>query len=378
MIEGIEKELIDYQAIDAEPWEIYKKEMIKKYQELSGKTLSEASPETIIFNTISYMLALRDEKHNDDIKQNYLRFARELRLDLKGELYGSRGERLGEQAARATVRFYISDIQVTNILIPKGTRLQYNNLYFSTIEELEIQKGKLSVEGIVESNITGTEANGIPVGQLKTLVDVFPHFKEVENITATSGGSDVESDENYRGRLREVPESFSTAGPDGAYIFWAKTAHQNIIDVAVSTPAPTEVNIYLWTSEGKATEEMKNLVFEVVNDRKIRPLTDKVTIEDPTIKEYDLSFEWYLNKDDESLKDTIEANVLAELEDFINWQKSKMGRDLNPDELVKKVKLAGVKRIKNLSIDFTELGYNEIAVISYNPENIEYKGSEAE
>ena len=69
---------------------------------------------------------------------------------------------------------------------------------------------------------------------------------------------------------------------------------------------------------------------------------------------------------------------MAELEDFINWQKSKMGRDLNPDELVKKVKLAGVKRIKNLSINFTELGYNEIAVISYNPENIVYKGSEAE
>ena len=378
MIEDIEKELIDYQAIDAEPWEEYKKEMINKYQELSGKTLTEASPETLIFNTMSYILALRDEKHNDDIKQNYLRFARELRLDLKGELYGTRGERLGEQAARAIVRFYISETQTTNIPIPKNTRLQYNNLYFSTIEELEIPNGKLFVEGIVECNTVGTEANGIPIGQLKTVVDVFPHFKEAENITATSGGSDIESDENYRERLREVPESFSTAGPDGAYIFWAKTAHQNIIDVAVSTPAPTEVNIYLWTSEGKATEEMKDLVFEVVNDRKIRPLTDKVTIEDPTIKEYDLSFEWYLNKDDESLKDTVETNVLAELEDFINWQKSKMGRDLNPDELIKKIKLAGVKRIANLSINFEELGYNEVAVISYNPENIIYKGSEAE
>ncbi len=378
MIEDIEKELIDYQAIDAEPWEEYKKEMINKYQELSGKTLTEASPETLIFNTMSYILALRDEKHNDDIKQNYLRFARELRLDLKGELYGTRGERLGEQAARAIVRFYISETQTTNIPIPKNTRLQYNNLYFSTIEELEIPNGKLFVEGIVECNTVGTEANGIPIGQLKTVVDVFPHFKEAENITATSGGSDIESDENYRERLREVPESFSTAGPDGAYIFWAKTAHQNIIDVAVSTPAPTEVNIYLWTSEGKATEELKDLVFEVVNDRKIRPLTDKVTIEDPTIKEYDLSFEWYLNKDDESLKDTVETNVLAELEDFINWQKSKMGRDLNPDELIKKIKLAGVKRIANLSINFEELGYNEVAVISYNPENIIYKGSEAE
>ena len=378
MIEDIEKELIDYQAIDAEPWEIYKKEMIKKYQELSGKTLSEASPETIIFNTISYMLALRDEKHNDDIKQNYLRFARELRLDLKGELYGSRGERLGEQAARATVRFYISDIQVTNILIPKGTRLQYNNLYFSTIEELEIQKGKLYVEGIIECNTEGTEANGIPIGQLRTLVDVFPHFDKAENITATNGGSIIESDESYKGRLREVPESFSTAGPDGAYIFWAKTAHQNIIDVAVITPAPTKVDIYLWTSEGKATKEIKDQVEEIVNDRKVRPLTDNVEIKDPTIKEYNLKFDWYLNKEDESLSETIKMNVLNEIEDFISWQKAKMGRDLNPDELIKKVKLAGVKRIANLSINYEKLEFNEIAVINFKAEDINYIGAEEE
>lgn len=378
MIEEIEKILIDYQAIDSEPWEEYKKEMISKYQELSGKTLTESSPETLLFNTVSYMLALRDEKHNDDIKQNYLRFARELRLDLKGELYGSRGERLGEQKAKATVRFYISGTQATSVIVPKNTRLQYNNLYFSTLEELEITKGKLYVDGIVECNVSGTESNGIPIGQLKNVVDIFPHFEKAENITATNGGSIIENDENYRGRLREVPESFSTAGPDGAYIFWAKTAHQNIIDVAVSTPAPTEVDVYLWTSEGKATEEIKNQVNEIVNNRKIRPLTDKVKIKDPVIKERELKFNWYLNKEDEALSETIKNNVFKEIEDFINWQKSKMGRDLNSDELIKKVKLAGVKRLENLSIEFEKLEFNEIAVITYDSENIKYIGAEAE
>ena len=77
----------DYEVIDSDAWEI-KRDMIDKFQELSGRTLTEASPETLIFNTVAYLIGLREEKYNDDIKQNYLRFARDKRLDLKGEFYG--------------------------------------------------------------------------------------------------------------------------------------------------------------------------------------------------------------------------------------------------------------------------------------------------
>ena len=94
----------DYQIIDSDAWEI-KRDMIDKFQELSGRTLTEASPETLIFGTVAYQLALLEEKYNDDIKQNYLRYARNERLDLKGEIYGNRGKRLVEQPAIATFRF---------------------------------------------------------------------------------------------------------------------------------------------------------------------------------------------------------------------------------------------------------------------------------
>jgi len=65
----------DYEVIDSDAWEI-KRDMINKFQELSGRTLTEASPETLIFSTVAYQLALLEEKYNDDIKQNYLRYAR--------------------------------------------------------------------------------------------------------------------------------------------------------------------------------------------------------------------------------------------------------------------------------------------------------------
>ena len=97
----------DYEIIDSDSWEL-KKNMIKKFQELSGRTLTEASPETLIFETVAYLVGLREEKYNDDLKQNYLRYARDERLDLKGEFYGKRGKRLTEQSALATFRFFIS------------------------------------------------------------------------------------------------------------------------------------------------------------------------------------------------------------------------------------------------------------------------------
>ena len=144
-----------YNPIDSNAWEL-KKNMIDKFQELSGRTLTEASPETLIFSTVAYLLALREEKYNDDIKQNYLRFARAERLDLKGEFYGSRGKRLLEEPSSATFRFYISAIQTTDVVIPKGSRIQYNSLYFETNEEYKVLSGNLYIDGIATCSTVGT------------------------------------------------------------------------------------------------------------------------------------------------------------------------------------------------------------------------------
>ena len=47
-----------YEIIDSDAWEM-KKNMIDKFQELSGRTLTESSPETRIFETVAYVMALR-------------------------------------------------------------------------------------------------------------------------------------------------------------------------------------------------------------------------------------------------------------------------------------------------------------------------------
>ena len=351
----------EYEAIDSDAWEI-KRDMINKFQELSGRSLREASPETLIFSTVAYQLALLEEKYNDDIKQNYLRFARDERLDLKGEFYGNRGKRLIEQPAVATFRFYISSIQTTDTVIPKGSRIRYNELYFETDEEYKITKGKLSVDGKATCNTLGIIGNGIPVGQIKDMVDIFPNYAKVENITESNSGTNKEADESYRERIREIPESFTTAGSSGAYAFWTKTASTNIIDVKVHSPSATNVDIYIWTDIGAVSQELKEKVKAVLNEENVRPLTDNVNIKEPNKINYSIDFDYYIDKDNETLVNVIKSNVDKTVQEYVEWQKEKIGKDINPDELIKRLKIAGVKRAVLRSPAFQKLDFNQVAI----------------
>lgn len=351
----------EYEAIDSDAWEI-KRDMIDKFQELSERTLTEASPETLIFGTVAYQLALLEEKYNDDIKQNYLRYARNERLDLKGEIYGNRGKRLVEQPAIATFRFYISSVQATDIVIPKGSRIRYNELYFETNEEYKILKGNLSIDGKATCNKVGTIGNGIPVGQIKDMVNIYPNYSKVENITETNSGTNEEADESYRERIREIPESFTTAGSSGAYIFWTKTASTSIIDVKVHSPSATNVDVYIWTDTGTVSQELKEKVKAVLNEENVRPLTDNVNIKEPNKINYSIDFDYYIDKDNETLVNIIKSNVDKTIQEFISWQKEKIGKDINPDELIKRLKIAGVKRVVLRSPVFQKLNFNQVAI----------------
>ena len=110
-------------------------------------------------------------------------------------------------------------------------------------------------------------------------------LKKVSNLTDTSGGANTESDDSYKKRIALAPSSFSVAGPYEAYKFWALTANQNIIDVAVKERKKKQPKIYntldvevypLIISGQPATVEILGQVLEILSNKKVRPLTDKV------------------------------------------------------------------------------------------------------
>jgi phage-related baseplate assembly protein len=56
------------------------------------------------------------------------------------------------------------------------------------------------------------------------------------------------------------------------------------------------------------------------------------------------------------------------------WQKTKIGRDINPDELVKLVKEAGAKRVVVTSPVFTTIASGEVAKLT--SQTVTYGGLE--
>lgn len=365
----------NYQIIDLDPYEL-KKDMVLKYQELTGKTLTEASPETLIFDTVSYLLGLQGEKQNDETKQNYLRYARGTRLDLYGEMYGSRGLRLSQQYSKTKMRIWISAVQTQDVVVPMGTRIFNGAYYFSTDYEARVLSGDLYVDVTVTCNVAGSGTNGTLAGTITNLVDVFPYYQKCENIEVTSGGAELETDDNYRKRLLMIPESFTNAGSEGAYRFWALSANQTITDVSITTPTPGAVDVYVLTSNLLASQSVKDEVLSVLNDKSIRPLTDKVSVKDPGEVNYSVNLQYYISKDSEGLATSINANVTAEINKYISWQKEVLGRDINPDELIKRLKILGVKRVLITSPVFTPISSQNVAVGQIS--NIQYLGIEAE
>lgn len=348
---------------------------VNKYAELTGIQLVEADPRRIILKSVSYMMALAQEVMNDTAKQNFLRFARNNRLDAKGELYGNRGKRLESEPARTTLQFEISAAQAGEIAIPKGTKVTVNKLIFKTEEEGRIKKGTVSADVQAVCTESGEIGNGFLPGQIDKIVDVFPYYKSVKNITESKGGTTVESDEQYRERLMVVPESFSVAGPAGAYEFWAKSTSPLITNVKAISPNPGCVDVYIWTKYGEPTIELLHQVQDKVNDNEVRPLTDLVQVKVPEKVYYSVEMEYFIEKENELHADEIEKNVKTTVSEWADWQQEKLGRDINTDELIYRLKKIGVKRMNILSPEFKKIEEHEIAILE-GEVNIINKGTE--
>lgn len=97
----------------------------------------------------------------------------------------------------------------------------------------------------------------------------------------------MEDNETYRQRLALAPESWSTAGPVGAYLFWALSASGDVLDVAVYSEdegvalAP-RVRVVILPRDGLTNDEIAALqetVKAALNRARLRPLGDLVTVE---------------------------------------------------------------------------------------------------
>lgn len=338
---------IDDMTID----EIQKK-LVSEYENsitaITGNkyVLPKADKFRIIINSIALILYQNLQCIDRAGKQNTLKYAYGEYLDNKAAETGV--VRKTAKAATVNVKFSLEAARSSSTLIPKGTRASNDSdIYFETQNSEEIAAGNTDIVISCVCTEAGTLGNNIQIGEITTLVDPVAYISEVVNTTISTGGTDEEDDDSLRERVFLAPSSYTTTGSADAYIYHCKLFSNDIADViATSDVGSAVVNIIVLLKNGVIPEEkLITQLQEYLNGDSIKTLTDKVVVAAPSVKKYDINLTYYINKSERSKALLIKKNVEKAIDEYILWQNSKIGRDINPDKLIEKIIAAGAKRI---------------------------------
>ena len=374
-------ELPSVDFLDGADFNFFKNGMIKAFQdkksELTNTTvvLQPADDQSIMLSAAATYMEWIMEHVQAAGEQTMLK-------DTWGEAEENKAAMVGlsrkdATAATTTLRFTLSEARDTVTSIPEGSTVSSTNgeIYFETTEYAEIPIGETSMDVPAECTLTGVIGNGYEAGSINSMTDIIAYVESVANTTTSAGGTDAESDDDLKERIFLAPSSFSVAGPDDAYIYWCKAYNSNIGNVVVDSPSPVVVNIYFVMKDGSLPEEevIKGLS-EFLQDGNIRPLTDKVTVAAPAIQTFDVNVKYYINSSDSSKAVTIQSDVDQAVADYITWQSQVIGRDINPDELVKRMVEAGAKRVEITSPVFTTV--SNLSIPQIGSKTVSYGGVE--
>ena len=352
--------------------------LVERYQEmyerLTGKpgTLARADPMTLLLYATATYLYQQDLRIDYRGKMNLLKYSKGAFLDHVAAI--KRITRNGASAAVVTMRFTLSDIRSSVVTIPEGTRVQAEDIFFETIEYAEIEAGDTSIDILCQCMTEGVEGNGFEPGAIITLVDPIPYVASVINVDTSAGGADVESDDSLRERVYLAPAGFSTAGASDSYIYWAKSFSSAVSDVVVDDPEPGDVVVSFLVNGEVPTPAIIESMYSWLNDKTIRPLTDHLTVQAPDIEYFEVELTYYINSSDYSKVTSIQNAVEQAVDEYIAWQTSAIGRDLNPDELIKRVVAAGAKRVEVVSPVYTPITGQQVSAMT--DKSVTYGGLE--
>lgn len=214
--------------------------LISIYEKITGVSVKPASPEKLFIQFVAAVVIQERGLNNYTGNQNIPSRAEGENLDALAELFYVT-QRPAAQAAVCTERFHISEAQKTAVLVPAGTRVTdaSSTLVWETAEDAYVPIGETHVDVPVRCQTPGIIGNGYAAGQINTAVDLYDYYSGCENITASDDGADRATDEEYYELMRASMDSYSTAGPVGAYVYHAKRVSTKIADVKAVRPSET-------------------------------------------------------------------------------------------------------------------------------------------
>lgn len=268
------------------------------------------------------------------------------------------------RAAAVKVRFTLSEVRKDVIYIPEGTRVTAGDgVYFATDDYAEVAAGESYADVTCTCETAGDIGNNYQPGTIEIIVDPVPYVKSVVNVTKSDGGSGEESEESFRERIFLAPSSYSVAGPADAYEYWVKQYNNAAIeDVKIYEPVEAVVDIRILLQGGALpSETFCSGCLQYLKDNPIIPLTDNNYVLPPDVVGYDLKATYYISRSDINNVKSIQDSIEAAKDTYLNWQRTKIGRDLNPDALIEFVRAAGGKRCVIESPVFTVIPETSVA-----------------
>lgn len=188
---------------------------------------------------------------------------------------------------------------------------------------------------------TGTDLDHIGItyydGEERLLVsagdpDAIPPIEEV-----------WELDDDYRQRLALKPESYSVAGPTGAFRFHALSAHGQVKSVGITSPigGTTAVYVLSRTGNGTPSAEILTAVETRLNAEGIRPLSEEVLVSAAIVVEYSIDIDLYVFPG--ATSETLLAQAQTALEKYTAAYHA-VEADIEPTAVSAAAFTAGVKR----------------------------------
>lgn len=368
--------LPDITFVDTDP-ESIRNTVIAGYEGATKRTLYPGNPERLFLEGLAYLISVLAGQVDYAAKQNLVAYAEGPHLDHLGA--ESDTPRLAMLPSATTLRFSLEKPLDWEVEILGATRVSTadGKVVFMTDAYSVIRPGEGYVDVPATAAESGAAANGLLPGQVNRLVDPLPYINSVANIEQTASGADDEQDKEYRLRIPLAREAYTCAGPGGQYESFTKRVHKDIADAGIYTPVPGTVCVCpIMRGGALPTEEVLAAIRNILSPKHVRPLTDTVIVRAPEKVFYTLDGEWYLDRRDEALAGSIGAAVARAVDEYREWQHGKPGRDINPDELVRRVKEAGAKRLDLRSPAFTRLEPYQIARLASM--SLTYGGAEDE
>lgn len=353
-------------------------QFIKKLQALTGEKLYEGDERLIYMQSMLVIIVALLNMCNEETKARMLRFAYGEILDAIGDF--KRCTRLQPAKATCTMKFSTNKSKAYPITIPIGTRVSDGNYIFRVLATGVLEAGRLDTLIEVECEKGGNGANHLPIGSISTMIDNIIGITGCTNVTTTTGGDDGEpypydadkypdgddgtGDNRYRERIRLSNAAYSCAGSEDAYIYWAKTASADIIDVGViSEQVAGTIDLVVMTKDGTPTNEIIEKVNSICSSKKVRPMNDIVNVIPPETITYNIKLEYTIMDGNQNL-------AIIDLTDeekgafsrFAEYTGARLGRDINADLLHHYCMQAGsVYSCKVIEPESLELKPNQVA-----------------